>query len=279
MYNKKSGKIYAGCALSMALAVAAAPIDALAAESGGTPAANAEVNSVTPGVTEEEKGNKEADPSNRTGLDPTAEGYTDTDIDVWGYTKDGTVYSVDVEWGAMTFQYETGSWDPDTHTAATGRGWVVYDNVNDKVLGDVQDAINRITVTNHSNAAVYAKLTYAGAGDYGVSAGAFAKIDTAKQTKTDKPNEGDTTGAVVDFQATVTITPGADANTADTGVIKLETADNGSGGAAGTPTVGNVYFMPKNIDDTKKTADGISQWATIGKITVSLSSTDPTAAP
>ena len=198
---------------------------------------------------------------------------------MWGYTKDGTVYSVDVEWGAMTFQYETGSWDPDTHTAATGRGWVVYDNVNDKVLGDVQDAINRITVTNHSNAAVYAKLTYAGAGDYGVSAGAFAKIDTAKQTKTDKPNEGDTTGAVVDFQATVTITPGVDANTADTGVIKLETADNGSGGAAGTPTVGNVYFMPKNIGDAKKTADGISQWTTIGKITVSLSTEDPTATP
>lgn len=278
MHNKKLGKIYAGCALSMALAVAAAPINALAA---GTPADPGHVNTVNPGTTaDNNKAEKEADATKRENLDPTAEDYADTVIDVWGYTEDGTVYSVDVEWGAMTFQYEASTWDPDSLKSEAGRGWLVYDNVNDKVLGDVQDAINRITVTNHSNASVYAKLTYEGAGDSGVSAGKFAAIDTAKQTKTDKPNESDTTGAVVDFNATVTITAGTDADTTDTGVIALETANNGQGtDGAGKPTVGNVYFMPKNIADAKKTADGISQWTTIGKITVSLSTEDPTPAP
>ncbi len=237
MYNKKLTKIYAGCALSMALAMAATPVNVFAAEGDDTPAAGS-----------------------KTKIDPTAEDYADTDIDVWGYTNAGIVYSVDVEWGAMTFQYETGSWDPDTHTAKAGAGWVVYDSVNNKVLGDVQDAINRVTVTNHSNAAVYAKLTYTSEADFGTT-GTFAAIDADKQTETEK------TG-VADSNATVT---------AANGVIALETADNGTGGAAGTATVGNVYFKPDGIADGKKTADGIAQWTKIGKITVSLSTTDPTA--
>ncbi len=237
MYNKKLTKIYAGCALSMALAMAATPVNVFAAEGDDTPAAGS-----------------------KTKIDPTAEDYADTDIDVWGYTNAGIVYSVDVEWGAMTVQYETDSWNPDTHTAAAGAGWVVYDSVNNKVLGDVQDAINRVTVTNHSNAAVYAKLTYTSEADFGTT-GTFAAIDTNKQTATN---------TAADFNATFD---------ADKAVITLQTADNsaGDGGTSGKATVGNVYFKPDGIADAKKTANGIAQWTKIGKITVSLSTTDPTA--
>jgi len=276
MYSKKISKIYAGCALSMAFAIAATPINALAAEGDGeTPAApaNTEVNTVNPGTTAAgDKDAKADDPTKLTGLDPTSdkddpdtadknEAYTDTDIDVWGYTEDGTVYSVDVEWGAMTFQYETSSWDPETHEAATGAGWVVYDNVNDKVLGDVQDAINRITVTNHSNAAVYAKLTYAGEADYTATTGTFAASDADRKTDTNTAE---------DFNATFDDTKG---------VITLQTADNGAGEAgAGKATVGNVYFMPTGIDNTLVSGDspaGIEQWTKIGKITVSLLTETP----
>ena len=44
-------------------------------------------------------------------IDLTDEDYCDTEIDVLGFTEDATVYSVDVEWGAMTFQYENATWD------------------------------------------------------------------------------------------------------------------------------------------------------------------------
>ncbi len=275
MYNKKLAKIYAGCALSMALAVAAAPINAFAAAPAPT-----EVNTVNPGKTAEEKTQKESDSTKRTKLDPTAEddpatdgtneAYTDTDIDVWGYTEDKIVYSVDVEWGAMTFQYEASTWDPDALKSEAGRGWLVYDNVNDEVLLgtddaiDVQDAINRITVTNHSNAAVYAKLTYTGETGNGTT-GTFAATDADKKT---------TTNTAEDFNATFDSTKG---------VITLQNADNSAGAdGAGKATVGNVYFMPNGIESTLITGDtpaGITQWTKIGKITVSLSTEDPTAAP
>lgn len=86
------------------------------------------------------------------GIDPTAEDYEDTNIDVLGHTKDSIVYSVDVEWGAMTFRYENSAWDATAHKTVTGAGWKVYDSVNDKVLASETEAVNRIAVTNHSNA-------------------------------------------------------------------------------------------------------------------------------
>ncbi len=260
MYKKKLAKIYAGCALAMALSLAAAP---------SAFAANTEVNTVSPGTDDTGKTAKADDPTKREKLDPTAEddpstddkneAYTDTDIDVWGFTKDGTVYSVDVEWGAMTFMYEKSSWDPETHKAKDGAGWQVYDNANDKELGDVQNAINRVTVTNHSNASVYAKMAYAGETDYADTTGTFAASEKA---------------ADEDVKATW--------NTSDN-YLSLKTAatdkeDNAvAADAAGTPSVGNVYFKPAGIADSVKTS-GIAKWTKIGKITVSLLTEEPTAA-
>ncbi len=52
MYNKKFRKIYGGCALAMALAMAVAPISAFAASP------NTEVNTVTRGTTAYDKTDK-----------------------------------------------------------------------------------------------------------------------------------------------------------------------------------------------------------------------------
>lgn len=262
MHNKKLRKLFTGCALSMALTMAAAPINVFAAE----------VNSLTPGTTEEEKTAKAAEETKRT-VDPTAEddpsttgtneAYTDTEIDVWAFTKEEIVYSVDVEWGAMTFAYEAGSWDPETHETKTGRGWLVYNNSNNEVLdnADAQDAINRVTVTNHSNAAVYAQLSYDSETDFADTTGAFAASDTSKKTETNTAE---------DYKATFDVT---------NKLISLETAKNGEGeNGKGKPTVGNVYFKPEGIADGKNTADGIAQWTKIGKITVAILTEDPTPA-
>ena len=72
------------------------------------------------------------------------------------------VYEVTVNWGNTDFVYNMGAnaWNPENHTFATaGAGWSVGTNqvaITDGVKTDV-------TVINHSNASVYAKIAYAGA--------------------------------------------------------------------------------------------------------------------
>ena len=61
------------------------------------------------------------------------------------------IVSVDIAWGAMTFEYTDGAdgqWDPATHTyGAKGKGsWSASDNA--------------IEVTNHSNVGIKATFTY-----------------------------------------------------------------------------------------------------------------------
>lgn len=183
------------------------------------------------------------------GLDPTQTedtadkpAYADTTIDVQAHTVSSKVYSVDVEWGAMTFRYENSIWDATAHTTKPGAGWKVYDSVNDKALDTTEDAINRIQVTNHSNADVKAVLDYAGQTGYEDTTGRFAKA------------QGD-----------------ADTNYDDTGrILTLATADNGKGeDGAGKETVGCVYFMPDGIKEGYKTG-GIVKWTQLGTIKVGI---------
>lgn len=190
------------------------------------------------------------------GLDPTAEDYFDTDIDVLGFTEDATVYSVDVEWGAMTFQYENTTWDAAEHKTIAGAEWKVYDSEKSKVLDTTQDAINQIKVTNHSNAEVYATLDYAGAktddADYTDTIGGFTKSTEDTDTQL-TPKAGD----VPDY-------------------LTLATADNSTDAAvAGTPTTGTVFFMPSGIKEEYKTADGIAKWSQLGTITVGIKTEKP----
>ncbi len=243
MYNQKLRKIYAGCALAMALTIAVTPASAFAAE-------NTEVNTIAPGET-----GKDAEATSRTGLNPkdTAT-YSDTDVDVWAFAEN-TKYSVDVEWGAMTFQYEA-SWNPETLKMETG-SWKVYDSTNDAAAASTQEDINKVTVTNHSNAQVYAKLSYAGltGTDYSSTTGEFSvkDADTANVKATwDADKKYFTLG-----------TAATDANDA-----KL------TDGSAGTASKGNVYFIPTSAVNA---ADTIAKWTNIGKITVALQTEAPTA--
>lgn len=184
-------------------------------------------------------------------VDPTTEDYADTDIDVLGFTEGATVYSVDVEWGAMTFQYENTTWDATEHKTVAGAGWKVYDSEKDEALETRTDAINRIQVTNHSNAGVWAALAYAGADDYADTSGGFEK---------------ETDDTVTDYDETGEY-------------LFLDTADNAmADGEAGTPTTGTVYFMPSGIKEDYKT-DGITKWSQLGTITVGILTEEPTGTP
>lgn len=187
-------------------------------------------------------------------LDPTrTEGtadkpaYADTTIDVQAHTVSSVVYSVDVEWGAMTFRYENSLWNATAHQATTGAGWQVYDSVNEKALDTEEDAINRIQVTNHSNAEVKAALAYAGASGYEDTTGSFTKAADDTETSYDA--------------AAKTLT--------------LANADNNEGEAEGQgkATVGCVYFMPSGIKENYKTA-GITKWTQLGTITVGIETAD-----
>lgn len=175
---------------------------------------------------------------------PAKPAYADTAIDVQAHTVSSVVYSVDVEWGAMTFRYENSLWDATAHQSQTGAGWQVYDSANDKALDTKEDAINRIQVTNHSNAEVKAALTYTGKTDYEDTTGSFAKAADDADTSYDGT------------------------------ALTLASADNGKGeSGAGKETVGRVYFMPSGIKENYKTA-GITKWTQLGTITVGIETAD-----
>lgn len=197
---------------------------------------------------------------------PAVDAYADTEIPVWGFTQDSTVYSVDVEWGAMTFQYENSTWDPVNHVSIDGKGWQVYDSEADKVVVNddgtkvTEHAINEIKVTNHSNAGVWATLTYAGEADHSDTTGDFS---FTKGTGT-----AETGGADTDV-----LTPKSGTVPA---YLTLTTAANnlGDGEGVGKETVGKAYFMPDGIGTDDET-NGISKWTKIGTITVGIKTEQP----
>lgn len=245
-----------GCLAASLLVSPMTGVSALAAE--GTPAADAA----------KEGGSKEdLDPTQTAekpavGDKPAKPAYADVDIPVWGFTQDTTVYSVDVEWGAMTFQYENSTWDPETHTKTTGAGWQVYDSVNDKALVNddgtkvEEDAINEIKVTNHSNGKVWATLSYAKEAAYTDTDGKFSFTTGTETGDSDVLTDAASDGSVPAYLA-------------------LDTADNAeTEGAAGTPTVGKAYFMPDGIQASQE----ITKWTKIGTITVGIETKEPTAA-
>ena len=168
--------------------------------------------------------------------------YADAEIPVWGYTEDATVYSVDVEWGAMTFQWEGSGWDSKNHIKTSGAGWKVYDTVSDRALDDTEHEINEIKVTNYSNAPIWATFDYKSADDYA----------------------SDTTG-IFRFEKET-----------DDDYLFLGTADNaGSEDDAGTPTVAKAYFMPNGLKDELQIDGGIAKWAPIGTVTVGIKTNQP----
>ncbi len=190
---------------------------------------------------------------------PAKEAYADVEIPVWGFTEDATVYSVDVEWGAMTFQWENSSWDPETHMKKAGAGWKVYDSAANRALNETVHEINEIKVTNHSNAKVYASLWYTavndGIGDFSDTRGCFSAATDYDENRTF-------------FQENYMTSPA---------YLRLDTADNSEvEGEAGTPTVAKAYFMPYDLKEELKKDDGITKWTKIGTITVGIKTEVPT---
>ena len=98
------------------------------------------------------------------------DGTQNTSIDVNALYTDGVstpeVISVNVEWGAMSFTYAvsgTNNWDATKHeyVANTEAAWTA--------------AGNTVTVTNHSNIAVKADLSFAADAAYSTVTGSFDK--------------------------------------------------------------------------------------------------------
>ena len=61
---------------------------------------------------------------------------------------DTAVYSVDVEWGSMEFNYKAGTWNPDTKSYSDNGTWSI-----------AADDVNDIIVTNNSNVKINAALS------------------------------------------------------------------------------------------------------------------------
>ena len=78
-----------------------------------------------------------------------------------------TVYRVDIAWGSMAFTYtdaSQGTWNPENHQ---------YDGAGTGTWSCAEGA-DKITVTNHSNAAVIAQFSYTPESGYNVINGTFS---------------------------------------------------------------------------------------------------------
>ena len=97
-----------------------------------------------------------------------------------------TVYSVDIAWGAMEFTYTdafVGTWNAATHSydGATEAKWIASGNT--------------ISVTNHSNAEVKVKLSFAAVDGLTTVTGSFDKAELTLPTAEGKAlNAAELTG-------------------------------------------------------------------------------------
>lgn len=80
-----------------------------------------------------------------------------------------TVYSVDVQWGAMEFTYTAaaqGTWNPADHQ---------YDSAGTEGSWSCADGAGDITVTNHSNQKIATTVSFTATADFGDVTGSFTK--------------------------------------------------------------------------------------------------------
>lgn len=83
------------------------------------------------------------------------------------------VYSVDVTWGAMEFDYNAGGqkWDTETHK------WVA--NEEAPAGWEVKNSSNTITIANHSSKAVNANFAFSANSEYTALEGGFTYNNAA----------------------------------------------------------------------------------------------------
>lgn len=79
-----------------------------------------------------------------------------------------TIYSVDIVWGDMQFDYSAGTWNPTTHSYSSDAtaGFTAAAEGGDKV-----------TITNHTNKAVTATVAYTSEASYTAISGTVTPAD------------------------------------------------------------------------------------------------------
>lgn len=122
-------------------------------------------------------------------------------IDVTGKynstVTEGTVYSVDIVWEDMTF----------TYNETTEKVWNAADHSYTTTTTGVWDKTTaKITVTNHSNAAVTATLTYSAEANTGVNGSLNTTQKVLAAGAEGKPDEADALVATLTISGTPTET-------------------------------------------------------------------------
>lgn len=188
-----------------------------------------------------------------------AESDHETNINVWAEVKDtGTkVYKVDLTWGEMKFEYNSGTkWNVDTHTYAAvdgvTAGW--------QTASYVDGTNNKIAVTNHSNEAINATFAYAMTATNLFNTDATTNNLTRVVGNFFADNATAVTAAGVSAVASV-------ANTLMDSKINVASADDGT--ETGSAKTGNVYFAFSGTPDTGKGAT-LDDFTKVGVITVTI---------
>lgn len=199
------------------------------------------------------------------------------DINVWAKVVDSgsKIYKVDLAWGAMKFEFNSGSgqWNTATHA---------YDSVGgttEWTPAYIDGANNKVAVTNHSNNAIDAGFSYAMDGtpfndaltDNAVIGNFFAdntKALTASTVLTNTYTGGAAApGTIADTLTGAKISlPTADKynSTAGTGAV----ADDTNNQIAGA-RVGDVYFAFSGTPDEGRGAT-LDTFRKVGVITVTV---------
>ncbi|MBQ8718898.1 MAG: hypothetical protein IJY66_06505 [Clostridia bacterium] len=123
---------------------------------------------------------------------PLPEGSSaDVKVEYRAAVTPSTVYSVDIRWGSMAFVYTAGSvgtWNPNTHAyeGQTSGAWTCAQGAN------------VVTIINHSNTALTAKLSYQPLANYTAVQGAFnnTSLPLASAVGTSQANAPTATGTL-----------------------------------------------------------------------------------
>lgn len=132
------------------------------------------------------------------------------------------IYSVNIEWGSMAFEYKEESrvWNPETHK---------YD-VTGTSPWSCADGANEVKVTNHSNNPVTVELSYTPAADYSTITGEFDV-----PSKTLESAENSAPESAPSFTSSLSLSGELPQNVASSAVIgsakvTLKSGENGGGG-------------------------------------------------
>lgn len=197
------------------------------------------------------------------------------DINVWAKVTDSSskIYKVDLAWGAMKFEFDSGSgqWDTTTHTYTGGSGAAKW---TESYLDGTN---NKVEVTNHSNSGINAAFAYAMTGtpfndvdtsDNAVTGNFFKEINDAAVAATVLQNTfaGDTETANVLNKLTDSKISLATADKYNSSTVTATDAANNHEAGARTDS---VYFAFSGTPDSGRGAT-LDTFRKVGVITVTV---------